>query len=1024
MKRFIKYMVNLRKKLHQKAYILKKHNLSMKGKFVAVLVCISLLAIPIQVKSEEKKEIVFNFYFSKPKLEKIRIEDNEYIRINMPSISNGGNPGQPYLPIKPVYVLLPYKTELANIEVITEKEKWVGKGLVLPTPEPHIIGEEPKLPYLNETIYNSIEPFPKSTYEKVGIYWFRGYQILIVNLYPVKYIPKLKEIYFYEKITLKVYTEKTNEVNELYRGLKKDRDEVIKKVNNPNEVFTYPIKDDRPYYEFVIITTEEYNVSGTNTFRYLANYRTSHGIPTIVVTVEDIKSNPNYWNTSYAIFNDTQAQIRNFIRHAYLNWGTEYVLLGGDDDDSGSTVVPARDLYVTAGGYTTYMPSDLYYACLDGSYNSDMDGRWGEPTDGPNGNDVDLFAEVYVGRACIDSIDEMKNFVSKTIAYQETQHEYIFNVLLVGEYLGFGGVAEWGGNYKDEFVNYSDANGYFTIGFPSDVYNISKLYDRDWEGNNWPKSELINRINNNEVHIINHIGHASETYNMKLYNSDVDGLTNTEYLFAYSQGCDAGAFDYNDCIAEHWTVTAHGAFGGVWNARYGWGAGYSTDGPSQRYDREFWDAVYGENYYQVGKANHDSKEDNAYRINEACMRWCYYETNLFGDPTVKIRGLEGGPELSYYPHGYNFGAVEENQTYQTTFEIWNSGNYTLDWHLQENYDWVWCSPLNGSSTGEHDVVTVTVDTTGLQGHNEAYIFIGSNGGSGAFRVWLYVPCGPILAYYPTSYDFGAVEENQTYETTFEIWNAGDGILEWELSDEYDWLTYYPTSGSCSPIQKDTVTVYINTTGLEPGYYIGEIEITSNGGNGTFTVMFIVVGPILAYSPDTLNFGDILVGEEATMQFEIWNAGNGTLYYSINEYWDWVDVYPTEGNSTGEHDVINVHINTTGLYEGYHSCNLYIDSNGGGGSVVVIVNVVYTVPFTFNLLQGWNLITIPCKCNLTASSLGNLIPNCSIISKWNATLQQYQSYLVGISPPEYDFEIKQGMGIFIYTNEESIWHGGT
>ncbi len=83
-----------------------------------------------------------------------------------------------------------------------------------------------------------------------------------------------------------------------------------------------------------------------------------------------------------------------------------------------------------------------------------------------------------------------------------------------------------------------------------------------------------------------------------------------------------------------------------------------------------------------------------------------------------------------------------------------------------------------------------------------------------------------------------------------------------------------------------------------------------------------------------------------------------------------------------------------------------------------------IQYIFNLLQGWNLITIPCKCNLTASSLGNLIPNCSIISKWNATLQQYQSYLVGISPPEYDFEIKQGMGIFIYTNEESIWHGGT
>ena len=28
------------------------------------------------------------------------------------------------------------------------------------------------------------------------------------------------------------------------------------------------------------------------------------------------------------------------------------------------------------------MPADLYYACLDGPYNYDGDGNWGEPHDG------------------------------------------------------------------------------------------------------------------------------------------------------------------------------------------------------------------------------------------------------------------------------------------------------------------------------------------------------------------------------------------------------------------------------------------------------------------------------------------------------------------------------------------------------------------------------------------------------------------------------------------------------------------
>jgi hypothetical protein len=79
-----------------------------------------------------------------------------------------------------------------------------------------------------------------------------------------------------------------------------------------------------------------------------------------------------------------------------------------------------------------------------------------------------------------------------------------------------------------------------------------------------------------------------------------------------------------------------GAFAGIWNARYGFYLPNSTDGPSQRFHREFVDAIYGENITILSQANQDSKEDNLYRINEDCMRWCYYELNFFGDPALHI----------------------------------------------------------------------------------------------------------------------------------------------------------------------------------------------------------------------------------------------------------------------------------------------------------------------------------------------------------------------------------------------------
>jgi hypothetical protein len=294
-------------------------------------------------------------------------------------------------------------------------------------------------------------------------------------------------------------------------------------------------------------------------------------------------------------------------------------------------------LYASSGyGDKTEMPSDLYYACLDGPYNSDGDDRWGETKDGTNGGDVDLIAEVYLGRACVGNSYEVDNFIHKTISYMNNDDNYLNEVLLVGEYL-WSNPDTWGGDYMDELIDGSSSHEYTTIGVPSDEYFIDKLYDRDWIDNHWSKEEIINRINDN-VHLINHLGHSWYNYNMKMNNSDAIKLTNNRYFFAYSQGCDNGGFDdpYGyDCIAEQFTVkTDHGAFAVIANARSGWGSVGSTNGASQRYHREFIDAIFGEGLIQLGKANQDSKEDNLYRISNKIMRWCYYQLNLFGDPTI------------------------------------------------------------------------------------------------------------------------------------------------------------------------------------------------------------------------------------------------------------------------------------------------------------------------------------------------------------------------------------------------------
>ena len=282
---------------------------------------------------------------------------------------------------------------------------------------------------------------------------------------------------------------------------------------------------------------------------------------------------------------------------------------------------------------------------------------------------------------------------------------------MVGEYLGFPGVSAYGGNYKDLIKPLIPSN-----------YTIDTLYDRDAT---WYKYDIIDIINNATPHIINHDGHSYYGYNLKMSNRDVDLLTNDNPFFLYSHGCMAGGFDDPlgyDCIAEHYTVeTPFGAFAAIMNARYGFFWSYSTDGDSTRYVREFWDAVFGEHIYAIGAANQDSKEDNLYLINRSCMRWVYYETNLFGDPSVTFH--IGRPPLKPMITGPSEGKIGEEQKYMivTTDPDGDNVSYFIEFDEDNGYwtdsfpsnkpiniTWIW------NDSGTHTIRVKARDDNGIE----------------------------------------------------------------------------------------------------------------------------------------------------------------------------------------------------------------------------------------------------------------------------------------------------------------------
>lgn len=157
-----------------------------------------------------------------------------------------------------------------------------------------------------------------------------------------------------------------------------------------------------------------------------------------------------------------------------------------------------------------YLASDVYYQCLDGTYNYDNDSFYGEKYDGVNGDIIDLTAEVFIGRASVDNYQQIEQFVNKTLTYDS--YEWGLNPSLtiaesVGEYV-WGGSGGWGAGYVERCIDLCMDYDHSTQGISSDMYTIQRRYERDEKYN---KLDLIKDINNG-VHLINHLGHASPTF--------------------------------------------------------------------------------------------------------------------------------------------------------------------------------------------------------------------------------------------------------------------------------------------------------------------------------------------------------------------------------------------------------------------------------------------------------------------------------------------------------------------------------
>ncbi|MCJ7571509.1 MAG: hypothetical protein MUO82_06495, partial [Candidatus Thermoplasmatota archaeon] len=97
------------------------------------------------------------------------------------------------------------------------------------------------------------------------------------------------------------------------------------------------------------------------------------------------------------------------------------------------------------------------------------------------------------------------------------------------------------------------------------------------------------------------------------------------------------------------------------------------------------------------------------------------------------------------PESHDFGDMQKGEINSTTFEIWNAGCCKLYYELYEDAEWIEIEPTSGTSIGEHDIITVSINTSNLTlGFHKSKITIISIEGTGNFTVTVNVISGNLI----------------------------------------------------------------------------------------------------------------------------------------------------------------------------------------------------------------------------------------------------------------------------------------
>lgn len=498
-----------------------------------------------------------------------KVNNTEYCFFHIEGFNKMGKPGQPALPMHNDLIAIPENADAEIVVVGTQFIEYPGY-MIHPALKPALDTEGAPSPVfeIDKKIYNKNKFFPSDVTEIVEIQKIRGMSVAVVQIRPMQFNPVTQKIRVYSKIKYRIEFKGTNKTfdnigtynSEHFTNLYSRT--LLNSKNIPKGIKGYNPND--PSKNYIIITHDNYLDAADS----LANWKRQIGYGVEVISRSS-------W-TENEIFMD--------IAQRYYSWipRPDYFVIIGDQQD-----VPA----IMINNY----PTDLYYACMDGS--------------------ADYSPDMAHGRISVSSPVEAMDVIVKIINYERSpvsDPDFFSTALVCAQFQDndtngyadrrFTHTAE---NIRDYLLTQSyDVNriyytdydahptnfndGYYSNGEPIPPELLKPAFK--WDGG--PQA-IINSIDSGKF-VVLHRDHGyvggtgwAHPYFTKPYIDDLGNGNKTPVVFSIN--CHTGEFSLPECFAEKLLRKTPGGAVGVFAASYS-----SYSGFNDALTAGFFDAIWSD----------------------------------------------------------------------------------------------------------------------------------------------------------------------------------------------------------------------------------------------------------------------------------------------------------------------------------------------------------------------------------------------------------------------------------------------